>query len=269
MLPTLVGLPTDPLSLVVNYGNPLARSIAFAFVPYRNIFIDIVKRDTASSSGTVSPLVTPLGRSWVMGTTSPATVGGFKTAGSNTYYNTSPNALSIACGAFNQAAVTNPGNRNVFTYWVDTSSEANGLEIGLQLNGGVMKPYCQITGASSSNTALAPGASSPPLPPSGGLNATTPVSFSIAGSYVAGSIRVAAGVPGSATLTGLTADTKTVSNLAQVFIGDQFANAGTGRALLWVIGWFRTLSAAELATAVSGNGGFPPHLLMRRKVNGI
>jgi len=262
--PPVLRLPVNPLRVTVDPGNTLAASLAFLFLPYRNIFIDIVRRDTAASSGTITPISSPLGSTWVLGS-SPSTVGGFKTAGSDTYYNGSPTALSIACGVYNQAVITNPASRNVFAYWVDSSAEANGIEIGLQLNGGLMKPYCQITGGSSSNSAIGTAPASPPLPPSGGLNATTPLSFSVAGSYVGNAIRVAAGVPGSATLTGLTADTKSVVNLAQVFIGDAFANAATGRAEMWVAGWFRTLSAADLATVVSGNGSLPPGLLRRRR----
>ena len=262
----------DPASSALPWGNPrsaalprimqghtLARSLAFFFVFKGQACIDLVRHDTALASGTVSQIVTPYGNTWQMGV-GASTVGGFLTRGGDTgYYNRTPSALSIACGAWNQAAITKPAvnGRNVFAYWADDSSGANELEVGLENGSSLMHGYCQVSGSSSAATATV----SAPTPDG---NATK-VAATVAGSYTGGAVRVAyqsqSPSGNQAAQAGVVSTTKTVVNLSQIFIGDQFASAATGRALLWVAGWFRALSAADLAIAVNG-AGLPPKGLL-------
>jgi hypothetical protein len=263
-------LPVNPLRVRVNTGNSLTRSLAFLFLPYRNVFVDVVRRDTAKIVGTVSPIATPFGRSWVMGTPTLSAVGGFETAGGDAYYQSGVvnNSFSIACGAWNHAIVTNPSNRNVFAYWANSSAEADGLEVGLQIIGGSMRPYCQVSGGGTSASATGGGFTvSPPLPPiaSPTLNNEVPLGMSICGMNNGSSVFMSASFPGvPAPWVANALSGKTVTSLAQVFIGNQFSGAATGRPLLWVAGWFRALSLAEMNAVVANNGGLPLNFLLSR-----
>jgi len=259
--PSVVGgLPGNPTAFTVNWGLPILSGLAFLLIPHpAGFYFDVVKRRIApffqTSLGVITPITTKFGLAYQFGL---AAGGSFAcSAFADTSLRYPSTGITIACGAYNQAAIANV--TMFFALWNDAAF-LNSLNLVLQNGGGFPRMAVNVTSNGTNTNVVASGGAGTTLNTAGQY-----MTFAGAYNQAASSILADYNSSGQGHQTGSGTASGALANLGTVSISEP--NGGTlnsGRTMTFMAGWNRSLSASELQTVTSYVGGLPPGWLRRR-----
>lgn len=248
----------------VNWGNPVTQRLAFFFLPTDAGYFDVVRGDVMTLKGTTSQVTTPFGTAWQLGVLAGGTQGFATTRTGDAYYQPPLGSdgkmhLSIACGAYNPGATGLPTDA-LYTQWCDSSNGFLGNDITVELRNLAATPRmaANVSIAGSNLQIQAPGGATSPTMTASGQGMT------YLATYDGANMAAYYSSPAEGYNTTTAAKTGTQTGMDRVLISGATAALAANRAIIYSIGWFRTVTAAEAQPFVGTNGGLPPGLLRHK-----
>jgi hypothetical protein len=244
-------LPSNPAAFKPNAGLPILANLAFLFLPHPSgFYYDIVKGRRAIFGGAnasgIVPVLTKFGYGYQFGV---AAGGQTAYAGAVDVTAQPPlNGMSIAVGCYNQASIGNVTCE--LCGWHDPTI-TNNLILFIGNSSGT--PRMQINcGVAGTNTFVTMNGGA-------GVTMTTSGQYiSAAASYNGASILGNYNTTGLGNQTGSGTKTGWPANMSGMYVGNNNgSNFNSARTMLWMAGWNRALSAAELVTVCAPVGGLP------------
>lgn len=246
-------LPSQPTAFRPNWGVPLLRALSFLLLPHPSgFYYDIVKGRRAIFGGAnasgIVPVLTKFGYGYQFGVAA---------GGQNAYatavdgaFQPPSKGLTVAIGAYNQATIGNV--LCSFCNW-QNASQTNRLGVYVNNYAGTPRMECIIEAGGVDTNLIANGGAGITMVTSGQY-------LTYSGSYDGINLLANYNTTGLGNQTGATTSAIGFpSGINSAAISDTVVggNINSARTMLWMAGWNRALSAAELVTVCAPVGGLP------------